>query len=139
MDDKYSKHLLKLKYNSQWNKLFFSILKMMYMPSVADSSRTAYKKVIFYVYRLLLILKYASIVWTLSTPISNWGNFQEIWKLIQYSRLDVICAELNSTETCVIFIFSFYSTVFFLIFFLALLVFSKKSIPPIFISLVRNL
>ena len=96
-----------------WKKSFFSILSRVYKQSSIDLVESNYKKSLFYFYHLLLTVQLGSNVWNLTSPITDWQNFNSVWYALEYTRLDVICAEISQSKNCIIGVYFFYGFLFF--------------------------
>lgn len=114
-DQDFSRYLL--KFNSKlswWKKSLFSIFRLIYKCPKIDLAEKHYKKYFFYFSRLVIALQYTSLVWESNVSITDWKDFNYVWKAIQYCRLDVIFTEIYLTQVYLVLVYSFYSITFIL-------------------------
>ena len=91
---------------SIWKKSFFSILNELYKSQESDRESQGLLNAIFYRFNFIISVQLGSILWNRNIGITDWNKFDPLWSVFEYSRPDVVCAELGISETCIIFSFS---------------------------------
>ncbi|OMJ66166.1 hypothetical protein SteCoe_35644 [Stentor coeruleus] len=121
----------------KWKKIVFTLLRSLSMNRLPENF-SLFNTVLFYAQNIVVLIQVASIIWIRDVPIQGWENYEKFWTIIEYSRLDALCVEIDLIQPCIYGTFAFYLS--FLAILPILLIFSafKKTIPKNLVFLTNK-
>ncbi|OMJ89574.1 hypothetical protein SteCoe_8280 [Stentor coeruleus] len=100
--------LLSLKMKMpKWKKITFKLFRLFYMIRSPEIF-SLFHELLFYAQNLIVLIQVASIVWIRDTPIQGWENYGKVWTILEYSRFDALCVEMDLIQPCIYGTFGFY-------------------------------
>lgn len=98
---------------SNIKKAFFRLASHL-ICKAEESAPSILQKLLHYCKSIIITSHLVSFTFLLDTPIEAWKNYSSLWKIINFARIDPVCAELNSLPVCLNFVFGLTFTIFFL-------------------------
>ncbi|OMJ91861.1 hypothetical protein SteCoe_5538 [Stentor coeruleus] len=111
----------------RWKKSVFKLLSSLLQHQLPSIS--SLYLLLFYLQNFIVLIQIASIIWTHNLSIQGWEDYKTIWKIFEYSRLDIVCVEADLIKNCIYGAYSFYLCLIILLLILYSYSVLKKSAP----------
>ena len=124
---------------STCKKYLFSCMSEVYHQPSQEKSKVIAGRLSFYGLNVLILLNTASIIWNHNVNIQKWQDFQTLWLIFEFTRIDVLCAEFYSPHSCIFATYSFVLLVLCLCMLLFLSKYMLKQVPRYLVCAISNI